>query len=184
MAFFSKIVVNKQSGISIILMLMSVILLAGCGYVYRSGFVRVPRQPISGPVEIGPEWIELIPPSPLIPYGAYQSVLIGIEGYDSLNYVDDVTKGDVLNFTDGRKSKIEAFVYDDKDEPYELQITGTGGEGGGVRFGRKWTTDIVEGRPESILPQFPIDRTYMKLRIRSSMPIKCDRILWVGINHK
>lgn len=86
-----------------------------------------------------------------------------------------------MNLADGRKTRIEAFLYDDQGESYELQIDGVGV---GVMFYRKrvpLTSD--ENSPSPAVP-FPIDRTFIKLRMRSEILLKCNYIEWVGSNPK
>lgn len=148
----------------------------GCSAIYDSGFVPIPRQPVSGPIEIGSEWVEVIPPKPLIPYGLQQSIVIGNLDYDRGNYSDGVN-GEILNLADGRKTRIEAFLYDDKGENYELQICGAGGT---VFFCRKSIVKIVDGKSEYTFPNLPKDRTYTKLRIRSDITLKCEYVEWSG----
>lgn len=106
------------------LMLTFLLLSSGCGAIYRSGFVPVPHQPISGLIEIGSEWQEIIPPKPLKPYGTMPYMVIGFNDY-RYPYADE--KRERLNLKDGRQTRVEAILYDDKGESYELQISGVGG---------------------------------------------------------
>lgn len=155
----------------------------GCSAIYDSGFVPIPGQPVSGPIEIGSEWVEVIPPKPLIPYGLQQSIVIGYQDYDKNKYSDDFV-WNVLNLADGRKTRIEAFLFDDKGESYELQISGIGGVRGGVWFSRRYAEKMVDGKKEYEYQYFPKDRTYTKLRIRSEIPLKCEFIEWRGSTPK
>lgn len=158
-------------------------LVGGCRNVYQSGFVQIPRQSIAGETEIGGEWREFAAPAPLVPYGSSQSVVLGFTEYDRQNFSDGRT-GETLNLADGRKTRIEAFVYDEKGEVYELQITGIGGAGGGVWLSRKFVKKDGGSASEMTAPDFPADRNYTKLKIRSEIPLKCSRIEWVGTNSK
>ena len=166
-----------------LLILIFVLTLSGCAAIYRSGFVSVPRQPISDAITIGSEWIEIVPPAPLIPYATLQEVILRFDNYDRKNFTDDL-RGEILNLADGRKTKIEAFLFDDKGESYELQIMATGGEGGGFTLGRKMIPDIADGKPNYKYLDFPTDRIYTKLKIRSEIPIKCSKIEWICYNNK
>lgn len=163
--------------------LIFVFALSGCGAVYRSGFVSAPPQEISGATTIGSEWTEIVPPSALKPYATLQEVVLRFDNYDRKNFTDDL-QGEILNLADGRKTKIEAFLVDDKGEGYQLQIMGTGGEGGGFTLSRKMIPDVADGKPNYKYLNFPTDRTYIKLKIRSEIPIKCDKIEWVCYNNK
>lgn len=176
-------ITNHSKLIVIFSLFFLVLIFSGCGGIYKSGFVPVPAQPVSGPIEIGPEWVEIIPPAPLKPYGTLQYLVIGYHEYDKNDYSAG-RKGEILNLADGRKTRIEAFLYDDRGESYELQITGTGGVGGGISLNRKLKMEVVDGKPEYTLPDFPNDRTYTKLKIQSEIPLKCDRVEWKGSSPK
>ena len=157
-----------------------VLTLNACAGIYQSGFVSVPHQPISSAVTIGSEWVEIVPPTPLKPFGSEQWVNLGYTEYSKSGYSDGV-EGTTLNLADGRKTRIEAFLYDDKGENYELQI---GGVGGGVVLSRKMLVINTNGKPDYKALDFPTDRTYTKLRIRSEIPLKVNQIEWVGHNPK
>ncbi len=163
------------------------LLQSGCGPIYRSGFVQPPRQPISGPVEIGPEWLELTAPEPLIPYGKNQVIVIGFNDYDK-NGASWNEELELLNLSDGRQTRVEAFIYDDRSEEYSLTISGFGGFNGGLWLSRKsevnWDNVHNASNPEYSDVGFPQDRRYIKLRIRSEIPLKCDFIAWTGTNPK
>jgi len=167
--------------------LIFVLALSGCGAVYRSGFVSVPRQPISGPVSIGPEWVEIIPPEPLIPYGTDQEIVIGYLDYDRKNSSFDDTL-EILNLSDGRKTKIEAVIFDDEGKQYELQISGVGGVHGGVWFTKKgevkWSGEPNFSQADYSDVRFPQNRSFTKLKMRSEIPLNCEYIEWVGVNPK
>lgn len=150
---------------------------SGCSAIYRSGFVSVPRQELSGALTIGSEWIEIIPPAPLKTYGTRQAISVEYSA-QGFNYTDD-EKGEILNLADGRKTKIEAFLYDSQGEEYELQMIASG-----FLLGRKWVKENIATTSEYIIPKFPTDRTYTKLKIRSEIPIDCKKIEWIGYNPK
>jgi hypothetical protein len=159
----------------------------GCKTIYKSGFVDVPRQPISGPIEIGPDWVEIIPPKPLVPYGTNQQILLGYHNYDLKNLSQDKTLN-VLNLADGRKTIVEALIYDDEGESYALEFGAFGGFNGGVYLSRKgeikWDGEPNFSHPDYSDVRFPIDRTYTKLKIRSEIPLKCEYVFWTGGNPK
>jgi hypothetical protein len=144
------------------LLITSVIFLCGCKTVYKSGFVSVPRQTFSGPIEIGSDWIEIIPPKPLIQYGTYSGIELDYPGYTTVK-IDD--KGQLLTTADGKNTRIEAFLFDDKGESYELKVDG---EGSGIVL---------------LNLEIPTDRTFTKLKIRSETSLKLNRIEWFGNNN-
>jgi hypothetical protein len=159
----------------------------GCKTIYKSEFVPIPRQSMSGPIEIGTEWVEIVPPKPLIPYGKYQTIFITNQDFNHkiLSYPE------ALTLLDGQKTKIEAILYDDKGEAYSLEVSRQ-------RVVRSEQDEIVpagfdlgrvpvevvtpDGRADLSRPDFPEDRTYTKLRIRSEIVLKCQSIEWTGDN--
>lgn len=156
---------------------MLAVISSGCDFYHKNmPFAPIPPQTVSGPVVIGPEWIEIVPPEPLKPLVKSQWINLGYSGYNNNGYSDPETE-DSLNLADGRKTKIEAFLFDDKGESYELQLAGVGN---GVILDRKAKVEIIDGEPRKVILDFPSDRVYTKLKIRSEIPLKCDKIEWIG----
>lgn len=123
--------------------------------------------PVSGPIEVGPEWVEITPPNPLISRsGTNQQVELFFEQ----NFIDDWGGADykTLKLKDGKMTKLEIFLYDDAGNEYELFING-GGESS-VRF-----TYNSPARKE--YENFP-NKEYIRLKVRSKTPIKVKRIEW------
>lgn len=167
----------------ILLVFTFIFITGGCGVIYRTGLVPIPNQPITGPIEIGSEWLEVVPPQPIKPWGIANLIKVQYLKYkqptakDLNSYSKD---GTILYLDDGRQTKIEAIVYDDKGEGHEFSISGTDGVGKGFELRPKWTTEIVDGKPQEVVHLLPLDRTYTKLRIRSEIPLKCDNIEWMS----
>jgi hypothetical protein len=162
---------KPSKAIFYLFMLLLLFMFGGCGTIYKTGFVPIPNQPISGAIEIGSEWIEIIPPKPLV---SFTSTVISFRGidYDSRKIaLNDLEPLIVLK--DGRRTKLEAVLYDNNGESYELRIAALGN---GVDFQRKATYEIVNGKNEIKLHAFPSDRTFTMLKIRSQIPLKCDLI--------
>lgn len=147
--------------------------LGGCKWLYKQGY-PIPDQLVSGPVEIGPEWVEIVPPKPLIPYGIIMEVLIKFEKAEAKD-IGTEYKSNIIKFPDGEKTKIEAILYDDSGKAYDLIVCGAGN---GITFCRKDETEVPDGTPRPSTPDFPEDRIYTKLRLRSEMPVKIDSITW------
>lgn len=148
---------------------------AGCGVFGE--LKSTGRQPISEIIEIGPEWKEVTAPEPLRSVARIQKVSVRTEGVATLEQNDDGRA--ILRFTNGESGRIEATLIDDRGAEYELQIVGIGGAGGGVYLGIKH--DLREGSdPPASEPDFPRDRNYPKLRIRSDVRIQCDKIEWIS----
>lgn len=147
---------------------------SGCDKVYESGIIPTPHQSISGAIEIGTDWVEITPPQPLKPIteSAVKIQYSNSDVHDSFS--DDGTE---LILADGRKTKIEAILYDDKGKDYELGIVGSGS---GIHFGLKPVNEIKDGRASYSFPDFPKDKVFVKLRVRSRIPLKCDNIEWIN----
>lgn len=173
----------NQLSISL-LILIFVLSLSNCAAIYRSGFIAVPRQAICDSITIGSEWVEIVPPKPLKPFADLQDVVIGYDDFNRNNYSDNSRNSEILNLADGKSTKIEAVLFDEKGESYELRIVGTGGIGGGIAFGRKLKTEIVSGKTEYVFQGFPADRVYTKLKIKSEIPLAVSWIEWVCYNNK
>lgn len=127
-------------------------------------------QPISGAVEIGTDWVEITPPTPLKSVQSQQYVSVEMKGADM--WEEDLK---TVKYKDGRKGKIEAFLFDEKGQSYELEI---GGISGGVNLARKLPPRTPDAPPR-VEPDFPRDRLYTRLRIRSEVPIRSEKIEWV-----
>ena len=168
---------KSKSYKSTFILVIFTIVLGGCDFYYKNmPFVSVPPQTISGPVTIDSNWVEIIPPEPLRVVAHDPWITLGYLEYSNNGFSDRETE-DSLNLADGRKTKIEGFLFDDKGESYELQLFGVGS---GIQIGRKMKIEIVNGKSKNIVLNFPSDRTYTKLRIRSEIPLACDKIEWIN----
>lgn len=167
----------------ILLVLLLAISLDGCKAIYNTGFVPIPLQEVSGPVEIGPEWIEIVPPEPLIPYGWSQQFVLGLDENQRTNIEGMELDGKTITLKDGREIQLEAILFDDRGKSYELRISGYGGniEGiSGIWLGLKPGPSEGSGDQKQEYEKPPSDRTYTKLKIKSTIPIKFNRIGWSG----
>lgn len=165
--------------------LLFALTLSGCAAIYRSGFVSVPRQPISGPITIGAEWVEVVPPAPLRPYGNSQFVNLEVEGFKKTGwkYYDD--ENTILELADDRTTNVEAFLFDNKGQSYQLEVSQTSGGPQLYRKGKiKWSGKPNFSEPDYSEVDFPSDRLFTKLRIRSEISLNCKKIEWVGYNPK
>jgi hypothetical protein len=162
-----------------VLVVASLLTLAAGGYVMYSideAFFSSPvYQPISGAVSIGSDWMEISPPAPLKSVDMQQHVHLKMQGVE-LAENDYKT----VKYRDGRLGKIEALLFDDKGYSYELQIVGIGV---GIYLSRKRSPRPLDA-PPTHEPDFPHDRVYTKLRIRSDIPIHSDEIRWVCTHQK
>ena len=139
-------------------------------------------QIISESIEINPEWKEITPPAPLKSKTLIQNVSLKMPEsvWREATWDESDPKRQTLKYGDGKIGKIEAILYDDKGESYELQINA---KGGGFQLGRK-VAPRNPNEPPTNKPDFPTDRVYTKLRIRSDVTIRLDKIEWTGYNPK
>ncbi len=147
--------------LSILLLMFS---LSGCTTInkWRS---RTP-VPVSGPIEVGPEWVEIAPPNPLISReGTRQEILLFTKHDVKGDWGDDLK---TLKLKDGRDTRVEAFLYDEKGNEFELFINGDVGE---------YVALALTPRNADKMVRFP-NGQYTKLRIRSEIPIKVEKIEW------
>lgn len=152
------------------------IILGGCDFYYRNmPFVPIPPQTISGPVEIGSGWIDIVPSKPLSPLGSTNWISLGYNGYEKGKYSEG--DGKFLNLADGRTTRIEAFLFDDKGEMYELEVSRTSN---GPQLHKKGKVKILNGVPDYSETKFPNDRVFVRLKIRSELPLMCSKIEWQG----
>lgn len=141
-------------------------------------FLAAQSQAISGAVEIGAEWQEISAAELLKASQPRHYVWLEtgqIETFDSRD-----PEHQTVVFKNGQRGKIEAFLFDDQGESYELMV---GMTGGGIGLSRKLPPRATVEPPQTE-PDFPLGRTYTKLKIRSSLPIHCDKITWIGSTPK
>lgn len=162
----TKIKMSNLNFKVILLVLIIMTITNGCGEIYNSGLVPIPSQPISGAVEIGTDWTEIAPPEPLEPLGESNKIIFNCS-VDETKPIDK--EGTKISLKDGTSTNIEAVILDSKGETSEL---GIGGYGGGFIMYRR---NPAKG---SLSGEFPKDRTYTKLKIRSQLPVKCESIEW------
>jgi len=159
----------------LLIILLVCLLIAGCGeetrYRMLGGYIT---QPISGPIDIGKEWVEIVPPKPLKGLGSY--IVVKAKGLDE---GPDMYRS--VKFPDGSVGKIEARLYDDKGQVvdfdcYTLEITN-------IKMLHIWKkgTRLGENVP---IPGFPHDTRFVKAQIRSDVQLHCDSIEWEGYSSK
>lgn len=143
--------------------------MTGSGSRWRGGVllgIGFNEQPVSGPVAVGAEWLEIVPPSPLSVVKNEQSIRLQVAG------VADMDAGGSLTLDDGRRIRVTAEVIDDRGTRYPLTLGGISGmQYAYVYFYR--AGDYPPG------PDFPLDRTIVKLRMRSDVPLEVEEIRWI-----
>ena len=155
---------------------VAILLVAGyAGYKFLSSgktvFNEIPvTREIHSAVEIGTDWIEITPQPPM--KSSQQFSYIGLK----LDTIKDWDKNDKkkLLLTDDSPILIEVELSDDQGNKYTLIPNRIGKY---IEFGKD-KSDIPLSAPPSNEPDFPPDRVYTKVRIRSERPIKCDQVIW------
>lgn len=145
-------------------------------------FLKNKSQPISNAIEIGQDWQEIIPPEPLKSKTSIQYVSLRMPEnvWRNADWDEADTSHQTLKYADGTRGRIEATLFDEKGEAYALQINA---KGGGFDLGRKLPPRNLNEPPKHI-PDFPPDRVYTKLKIRSDVTLRLDKIEWTGYNPK
>ena len=155
---------------------VALLLVAGyAGYKFLSGgrtvFNELPdTREIHGSVEIGTDWIEITPQPPMESSQQFQYVgfkLANIKDWDK----EDKKK---LSLPDGSTILIQVELNDEHGNKYLLVPTRIGKY---IEFGKD-KSSIPLSAPPSNEPDFPTDRVYTKVRIRSDRPIKCEQVVW------
>lgn len=171
---------NKRQTIifSISVIFFIVFSTAGCEMIFLSSQPQI----IAESIEIGTEWKEIVPPSPLKVKNLHQNVSLKMSEsvWREATWDESDPKRQTLKYGDGKTGKIEAILFDEKGESYELQING---KGGGFNLGRPVKPRNPDEPPNN-QPDFPSDRTFNKLRIRSDVPLHLDKIEWTGYTPK
>jgi hypothetical protein len=153
------------------------LMLAGCGLIKELTIMNSDAQIISGSVKIDGEWREITPPAPLKSQVPVHKISIRTKEVATFD-TDDGT-GRTLKFKDGRSGKVEAILYDNDGNGYELKLAGIGGEGGGFYLGIN-RPPRQPGSPPDKEPDFPYNQSYTKLKIRSEISFQCEKIEWIA----
>lgn len=134
-------------------------------------------QPISGAVQIGNEWIEIKPPEPLKSVSRIHKVSFRTDAVETFDETDKTNR--TMKFKNGQSGQVEAVLFDEHGNGYELSLAGIGGEGNGFYLGR-FLPPRNPNEPPSEKPDFPYDKTYTKLKIRSDVPFQSEKIEWIA----
>jgi hypothetical protein len=155
---------------------VALVLVAGyAGYRLLSGgktiLNELPKtREIHSALEIGTDWIEITPQPPM--KSSQQFQYVGLK----LDSVKDWDKNDrkKLALADGSPVLIEIELSDEHGNKYLLVPNRIGNY---IEFGKDKSNIPLSAVPTNE-PDFPPDRVYPKLRIRSQLPIKCEQIIW------
>ena len=124
---------------------------------------------ISGPATNSSEWMEITPQEPLKPEREVNAVILIF----ATEYKPDY-KANGLRFPDGAVVVPEVQLIDQDGKTFPMGIESMGATGMGFGF----------FDPNSHLESLPKDKIYPTVRIRSSQPIQCSKIVWQGYNQR
>lgn len=122
------------------------------------------EQPVSGPVSLGSEWTEIAPPEPLKVAKDEQAIRLEVAG------IADMQLDNTLELSDGRRVVIAGELVDDQGTVYPLAL-------GGVAAMKHAFLYRAGDYPPG--PDFPVERTIVKLRLRSDASLDVDEIRWI-----
>jgi hypothetical protein len=160
------------------LTLMACLFIAGCKETRHEILGGIITQPISGPIDIGKEWIEIVPPKQLKVISNINYIVVKAKG---LEQGPNMYRS--LKFSDGSIGKIEVRLYDDKGQAVDFDY-----------YSWVWAdiprleiwekgTNFEDGdllRNIQSIHRFPHDTRFVKAQIRSDVQLHCDSIEWVG----
>jgi len=125
------------------------------------------EQEISGVVELSPEWKEFKPDPPLKSKRRIQYVGLELDNIKGWNERDRRKL-----IIDGKDVLIEIELFDEHGNKHALVPNRIGKR---VEFGKP--KEDISNQP-SDAPDFPSDREYTKISIRSEPSVKCRQIIW------
>jgi hypothetical protein len=149
----------------------SMFICAGCVQKGPGVFGFYPDPYIQSVVEntrIDTDWSEIIPPSPLLAVGVQQSIrLVLMDEINDINFIDHS-----MILADGRQITVTVEVIDDQGVTYPFTMQGLG-RLGAYFYRARDLDEYVSG------PDFDVERSIVKIRIKSNLPIKVKEISWV-----
>lgn len=158
-------------------LILSCVLFSGCDLLKEWLIGNSKAQPVSGAIQIGNEWREIIPPEPLKSVSLIHKVSVRTDTVETFDETDKTNR--TIKFKNGQSGRVEAVLFDEQGSEYELRLAGIGGEGGGFYLGRD-VPPRNSNKPPDREPDFPFDKKYTKLKIRSSVPFQSKKIEWIS----
>ncbi len=154
--------------------------LLGCdSQIATTLFAKNPVQ-VSGSLQIGPAAKKIVLEPPLVARFTHQKLLLVVpsQQFEGLKVSDSGSAEPEATFADGRKTKIQVTLIDDRGQEYALRLNYSSG---GLAMHKNQPPRKFSD-PPSTVPDFPPDRPFKQMIIRSDLPIALDRIEWVGNN--
>jgi|ERR1043166_2440798 hypothetical protein len=155
---------NERSTTSALTLLASVLIIAALS-TSACGLAYIDVQ-LSGPVRLNEDWLELTPQVPLTI--ARDTHEIALFPDPPIKMVDDPTGKRSLIPSDGRDATIEAELVGSNGVTYHSQ----------PGYEQSMTGDLYVAQHSVAFKDLSGDITYIKVRIKSSVPYPVKRILW------
>jgi hypothetical protein len=147
------------------LLLLAALLSVGCKIFFSKQETPKLRK-VAERVELGPNWLEIIPQPPLAATAKIQ--YIGLKAENIKGWADETKQKLVL--ADGKQINIEVELIDEKDNSTFLFPNGLGEF---VEFGKR-----AQNRENTEEAYFEIGTKFKKIRLRSNVPISAGEIIW------
>lgn len=119
-------------------------------------------EEISGPIRISPEWLEIKPNAPLKPSRQIQEIVLILD--ESLilnnNHLEE------LQLANGKIIDLQVQILDQYGNTFDATVK---------RFPQP------SRYPNGIscqFPRLPQDRVYRSVRLKSDVPIQCNKVIW------
>jgi len=129
------------------------------------------EQPVSGPVALTGDWTIVEPPAPLrVGQKEQQKFCLQVGKMRDLNFENGVA----LDQEQGQRHAIEGEAIDSEGTTYSLKLA----EAGGDHVCLYRAGEPIAG------PNFPADRTIVRLRLRSEPPLQVGDIRWFSYDQK
>jgi hypothetical protein len=172
-------VFEKLKNYSFFGLIFSSLVLGGCDLFGLFKDSRV--QKVSDAVQISREWTEIKPSEPLKSVSRIHKISVRTGAVETFDESDKTAQ--TIKFKNGESGRVEAVLFDDEGNEYKLGLAGIGGAGGGFYFGRKLPPRNLDEPPDKE-SDFPFEKTYTKLKIRSSVPFQSEKIEWIAETQK
>ena len=172
-------VFEKLKNYSVFVLIFSSLFFSGCDLFGLFNNSRV--QAVSGAIQIGSGLTEIKPPEPLRSVSRIHNISVRTDAVETFDENDKTNQ--TIKFKNGESGRVEAVLYDEQGNGYELSLAGIGGAGNGFYLGRRLPPRNTDEPPRKE-PDFPFDKTYVKLKIRSSVPFESEKIEWIAETQK
>jgi hypothetical protein len=117
---------------------------------------------VSGPVALTGEWKTFDPPEPLRVERNEQKLCLQLDAIPDVDFQKGVVS------VNGQRHALEGEAVDSEGTQYPLNVADRGGD----------TVCLYRAGEYPRGPDFPVDRTIVRLRLRSEPPLQVRNIRW------